>query len=171
MTMRTRDLLRAQYRQAHGILEQVIEDCSEEVWTHVAGGTVGSIAAIYAHVVYDEDGMMRGAGRDGTVWESGGWAQKTGLGEMSPMQTQEWAQSLLDYDLAALREYAQAVYASTDTYLENLSDDDLAEEIETFAGKQPRARYLGTTCLWHITNHQGEISALKGVQGLKGLPF
>ena len=63
------------------------------------------------------------------------------------------------------------MYAATEAYLESLSDDDLAEEIDTFGGKQERARFLGTTCLWHVTSHQGEISALKGVQGLKGLPF
>ena len=171
LAMRTQDLLRAQFEQAHGILEQVIDDCDDEALAHVAGGTVGSISAIYAHLVYDEDGMMRGAGREDTVWESDGWAEKTGLGEMSGRQTLEWAQGPQNYDLAALREYAQAVYAATDAYLESLSDDDLAEEIDTFGGKQERARFLGTTCLWHVTNHQGEISALKGVQGLKGLPF
>ena len=169
--MRTQDLLRAQYQQAHGILEQVIDDTSAEAMAHVEGGNLGSISAIYAHLVYDEDGMMRGAGREGTVWESGGWSEKTGIGELSPMQTQEGAQSPQDYDLAAFREYAQAVYASTDAFLEGLSDDGLSEEIDTFGRKQPRGQYLGTVCLWHVTNHQGEISALKGVQGLKGLPF
>ena len=87
--MRTQDLLRAQYQQAHGILEQVIDDTSAEAMAHVEGGNLGSISAIYAHLVYDEDGMMRGAGREGTVWESGGWSEKTGIGELSPMQTQE----------------------------------------------------------------------------------
>ncbi len=170
--MRTQDLLRAQYQQSHNILEQVIDDCTEEALADVGeGSTIGSIAAIYAHTVFDEDGMMAGAGRPGSIWTDGGWAEKTGLGEMMPRQSQEWAQSHLEYDLAALREYAKEVHASTDAYLEGLSDQELAEEIEAFGQKQPRARYLGTICLWHLTTHQGEIAALKGVQGLKGLPF
>lgn len=169
--MQTADLLRAQYRQTHGILEQVIDDCSAEALAHVEGGNLGSISAIYAHLVYSEDGMMRGAGREGSIYQSGGWAERTGLGEISARQTEEWTQSNPHYDLAAFREYAQAVYAATDDFLAGLSDEDLAEEIETFSGKQPRARYLGTICLWHIASHQGEISALKGIQGLKGLPF
>lgn len=169
--MRTQDLLRAQYEQAHGILEQVIDDCSPEALAQVAGGTVGSISAIYAHLVYDEDGMIaRPAGQD-TVWESGDWAAKTGLDMPGPSQTQEWAQSGPQYDLAAFREYAQAVYAATDDYLANVSDDGLDAKIEAGRGEVPAGTWVGTTSLWHVVSHQGEISALKGVQGLKGLPF
>ena len=169
--MRAQDLLRAQFRNAHRILEQVIDDCDAETLGAVAGGTVGSIGAIYAHLVFDEDGMVSGpAGRE-SVWESGGWAAKIGLEMPGPRQSQEWAQSELSYDLAALREYAQAVYAATDDYLANLGDEELDREIETFAGTLPIGRYLGTTGLWHTISHQGEISALKGVRGLQGLPF
>lgn len=169
--MRTQDLLRAQYRQANGVLEQVIDDCEAETLAHVPGGNIGTIGSIYAHTVFDQDGMFQGAGREGSIWRSGDWAEKTGLGEMSGRQTEEWARTAHDMNLAAVREYAQEVYAATDAYLEGLSDDDLSEEIETFAGKQPRGQYLGTICLWHIINHQGEIAALKGAMGLKGLPF
>jgi uncharacterized damage-inducible protein DinB len=169
--MRTQDLLRAQYQQSNSILEQVIDDCDADTLRHEAGGTIGTIGSIYAHTVFDQDGMFVGAGREPSIWATGGWAEKTGLGEMSGRQTQEWAQTAHDMDLPALREYAREVYAATDAYLEGLSDEDLAEEIETFAGTQPRGQYLGTICLWHIANHQGEIAALKGAQGLKGLPF
>ena len=104
----------------------------------------------------------------GTVWESGDWATKTDRDAPEARQTQEGAQSGAQYDLAAFREYAQAVYAATDDYLANVSDDGLEAEVETFAGKTPAGTYVGTTCLWHVISHQGEISALKGAQGLKG---
>ena len=169
--MRTQDLLRAQYQQAHDVLEQVIDDCSPEALANVAGGNVGAISAIYAHLVYGEDGLMSGPAGRGRLWESGDWAARTGLEMMESRQTQEWAQSSPQYDFAAFREYARAVYAATDDYLANASDDDLDAEIDTFFGKMPAATYLGTTCLWHVMSHQGEIAALKGVQGLTGLPF
>ena len=114
--------------------------------------------------------IARPAGRD-TVWESGDWAAKTGLDMPGPRQTQEWAQSSLQYDFAAFREYAKAVYGATDDYLANVSDDGLDAEFETFAGKVPTGIFVGATGLWHTTSHSGEISALKGAQGLKGLPF
>ncbi len=168
--MRAQDLLRAQYTMAHQTLEGVIADCDSTTLTSVGdGSTIGSIAAVYAHTVFDEDGMISGpAGRE-PLWTSQGWDKKTGL-EMQPMQSQEWARSV-DYDLATLREYAKAVHQATDDYLANTSDEDLQKEIETMMGKMPAARFVGTVALWHIQSHQGEISALKGTQGKKGLPF
>ena len=116
--------------------------------------------------------IARPAGRS-TVWESGDWAAKTGLDMSGPgaRQTQEWAQSSPQYDHAAFRAYAKAVHDATDDYLANVSDEGLESEFDAFGGKTSVARYLGTTCLWHVMSHQGESSALKGVQGLKGLPF
>lgn len=169
--MRAQDLLSAQYKQAHAIVEQVIDDCDEEAFTKVVGGNIGSIATIYAHAVFDEDGWTAGTAGQEKVWDTGGWAEKTGLDTPNPRQTQEWAQSAPDYNLAAFREYAQAVYAATDAYFANVSDEDLDAEIDTFSGKQRAGIHIGALGLWHVMSHQGEIAALKGVQGLKGLPF
>ena len=165
--MPTQDLLRAQHQQAHDVLEQVIDDCSPEALANVAGGNIGAISAIYAHAVYGEDGMLALPTGRAKVWESDDWAAKTGLDMPSMRQTQEWAQSSPQYDLAAFREYAQAVYATTDDYLANISDDGLETEFEfePFVSKTSIARYVGTVCLWHVISHQGEIAALKGVQG------
>ena len=148
----------------------MIDDCDAEALTNVPDGNVGAISAIYAHLVRAEDRMIGTPAGRNTIWESGDWAAKTGL-DMPAEQTQEWAQSAPEYDLATFREYSQAVYAATDDYLTNVSDDDLDAEVETFAGKVPAAKWVGTTSLWHVMSHQGEISAMKGVQGLKGLPF
>jgi uncharacterized damage-inducible protein DinB len=169
--MRVQDLLQAQFKQAHTVIEQVIDDCDDEALTKIVGGNIGSISAIYAHLVFDEDGWIAGVADRDRLWESGGWPSKTGLDMPGPMQTQEWAQSGPRYDLAAFREYAQEVYAATDDYLSNVSDDALDAETQAGGGKAPVARWVGAVGLWHVMSHQGEISALKGVQGLKGLPF
>ncbi len=169
--MRVQDLLQAQFKQAHRVTEQVISDCDEEALTKVVGGNIGSISAIYAHTVFDEDGWIAGvSGRD-RLWDSDGWAEKTGLDIPGPMQTQEWTQSGASYDLSAFREYAQAVYAATVDYLANVSDDALDAEAESGGGKMSVATWVGAVGLWHVMSHQGEISAVKGAQGLKGLPF
>ena len=45
--MNPQDLLRAQYKQAHAMLEAVIDDCSAEALNYVVpGSNVGSIGAI-----------------------------------------------------------------------------------------------------------------------------
>ena len=40
-----------------------------------------------------------------------------------------------------------------------------------FVGEQTVGFVLGNICAWHVAEHNGEIPALKGAQGLKGLPF
>ena len=169
--MRAQDLLRAQFGQAYNVIEQVIGDCDEEALTRVVGGTVGSISAIYAHLVFDEDGWTAApAGRE-RLWESGDWANKMGFEMPGPMQSQDWAQSGVRYDLEAFREYARAMYAATDDFLATASDDALDAEVAAGGGKMPLGRWVGAVGVWHVMSHQGEISAVKGAQGLKGLPF
>ena len=75
-------------------------------------------------------------------------------------------------DLPSFREYAKAVYAATDAYVAGLPDAALARKIDTgFIGEQTVAFILSNIVAWHVAEHGGEIAALKGVQGLKGLPF
>lgn len=169
--MKVQDLLRAQYRQAGETLEAVIGDCEDAALNWVGDkSTIGSIRAIYGHTVYDIDQMLNGPLGRPTVYDSGGWADRTGWNIPGPMQTEDWAKGAR-YDMAAVRDYAKAVYAAVDDYLAQASDDEISAEVETFGGKQPLGQFLGTIGLWHVSSHQGEISALKGVQGLKGLPF
>lgn len=168
--MRAQDLLRVQYEQVHNVMEGVVADCDAETLTKVVGGNIGTIGAIYAHAVFDEDGWIAGVTGNPTLWESGGWSAQTGLEEISGRQSQEWAQSVT-YDVAKFREYAQAVYAQTDEFLAGLSDEDVDREIEAFGSKTTIGRHVGSLGLWHVMTHQGEMAAVKGAQGLKGLPF
>jgi len=169
--MRAQDLLRTQFEHAHDVIEQVIDDCSEETLTTVVDGTIGSISAIYAHAVFDEDGWIARPAKRETLWDRDQWAEKTGLQMPGPMQTEEWARSGPSYDLARFRDYARAVYAATDEYLVSVSDDALSAEVSAAGGTMTVAKWVGAVGLWHLMSHQGEISALKGVQGLKGLPY
>ena len=75
-------------------------------------------------------------------------------------------------NLPAFREYAKAVYGATDAYIAALSDADLERKVHTgFIGEQTVAFVVSNILGWHVAEHNGEIAALKGVQGLKGLPF
>ncbi len=79
----------------------------------------------------------------------------------------DWAPLM---DLAPFREYAAAVYRATDEYLAQATDAELARVIDAgFAPPMPISTFVGNIMLWHVATHQGEISALKGVQGINGL--
>jgi uncharacterized damage-inducible protein DinB len=168
--MRIQDLLGAQYTMAHQTLETIIADCDPTTLAAVGdGSTIGSIAAIYAHTVFTEDTLIANAAARDTLWAGQGWAEKTGV-EMQPAQYEEWARTV-NYDLATVRDYAKAVHQATHDYLANVTDDELSREIETMMGKMPAGQFVGTVVLWHVQSHQGEIAALLGTQGKKGLPF
>lgn len=150
--------------RGHEITEQAVADLSSEQLQHRGESwTIQPIAGVYAHVVAAEDQMVNGTLREqASVWETGGWGAKSG---------QDAADA--NTDIATLREYAQAVYAETDSWLASLSEADLNRMINVpwAGGGISVGQFLSSVITWHTIQHSGEICALKGVQGEKGLPF
>ncbi len=169
--MEARELLRAQFQTMHQFLDMTIADCSPEVLGKKDNGwTINKIGSIYAHVVLAEDMMLSGIGPGGKpVLKSDGWSDKLGIDTASPRQDEHVAD--LTIDLAMFREYAKAVAAATDDFLANATDEQLNKEVESPMGKHPFITFFANIGLTHVAGHWGEIAALKGVQGLKGLPF
>jgi len=168
-------VLRQQLTGYHDILEQTIADCGQETVDKNPGGgaTITNIGSIYVHTVFSEDGILHGMlQKKPPIYKTGNWAARTNV-EMpaSPELTVEWGRSV-KVNLPAFREYARAVYAATDAYVAALSDADLDRKVDTgFIGEQTVAFVLSNVLGWHAAEHTGEIAALKGVQGLKGLQF
>ena len=81
------------------------------------------------------------------LWDSS-WKGNMGLSEPRPPRGQPWEDwaRRVRIDMPKLREYAKAVFAALVGF------------------------FLGVMCT-HCANHTGEISTLKGLQGLKGYPF
>jgi DinB superfamily len=169
--MDLKTVLKANLDASHGAMEVAVRDCAPETLTHrFPGSTINSIGAIYAHTVFGEDGFVNGLVRGQTpVYYAGGWAEKIGL-EM-PKGGQE-EDAVVDYNLDTFRQYAAAVYAATSDYLTSVSDAELDKLVDPgFAPPMPVSRFMAEIIGWHIATHQGEISALKGAQGLNGLDF
>ncbi len=167
-------LIQQQLQFAHQALEGTIADCDDKT-LHVAnpGATISTAAAIYAHSVVCEDVVIHGLQGKPPILQSQGWDQK--LGGDIPVQAQmdaEWAKAFR-IDLPLFREYAQAVYSEVDAFLSTLSDTDLDRKVATGTtmGEQTIGFMLGPMLTTHAPMHTGEIAALKGVLGLKGLPF
>lgn len=166
-------MIREQLAFTHQIAEQAVADLTpEQLYYQVPGGTTRTIAGTYIHVVTSEDGMIHNwiAGKP-TVFEANGWSERLGF-EIPPRGSgDDWTAKVRLNDLAAFREYAQQVYAATDAYLTSVTDEQLNEKRQTPLGEKTVANILGPTLVWHDGQHTGEICALKGVLGLKGLPF
>jgi hypothetical protein len=167
--MDVKGTLKEQMQALHGTLEAAIGDCpAEAIARKLPGATINSIGAIYAHTVFGEDGLLNGLVRGQTpVYFAEGWAEKIGLAMPQGSMEPDWAVSL---DIDLFRQYAAAVYKATDGYLSSVSDAELDRIVEPgFAPPMSVRSFVADLLAWHVATHQGEISALKGVQGLPGL--
>jgi hypothetical protein len=167
--MDVKGTLQEQMQALHGTLEAAIRDCPADALTRkLPGSTINSIGAIYAHTIFSEDGILNVLIRGGTpVYFAGGWAPKVGLDMPKGGMEPDWAVTL-DVDL--FRQYATAVYEATDEYLATVSDAELDRVVDPgFAPPMPVRSLVANLLAWHAATHQGEISALKGVQGFNGL--
>src|SRR5258708_7062548 len=169
--------LRENLSSAHWILGGTMEGVTADQAHRPGIGMSHPIAASYAHLVISEDMILNGMLKGAAPLAASTWAGKTGASEMPPMGSEgpanwsDWAKSV-KVDLPAMQAYSQAVFAASDAYLASLKPEDLSQKIETFPGigQQTRNWMLGIL-VGHTYSHTGEISAAKGAQGLKGLPF
>ncbi len=171
-------LLRDQLQQAHGYLEATLADVTTEQAHWLPPGQANPIGATYAHLVISEDMIINGMLRGSTPLFGSNWAGKTGLSEPMPLPGPAWQDygpwtRRVKVDLAALREYAQAVYAASDAYLAELPADALSTPLDLSdlgMGKVTLGWVLSRLVVGHVDNECGEISCLKGLQGRRGYP-
>lgn len=128
-----------------------------------------------AHHIIALDFLFLGFVRQQAPLALSSFAGKTGFDTPYPMEGPwiEWAHTV-QIDLDLLRQYAQATYAALDEQLALLSDDDLATAIDMTPvglGQQTVGSFLTTLLVLNAAAHTGEISAVKGLQGLQGYPF
>lgn len=132
------------------------------------GGTANTAAKSHVHAISSVDffitGIVRGE-MQSLQW--GGFAAKNGLPE-NPMGIWTFEGNV---PYAAMQEYAQSVQKGALDHVSTLKDEDLDRELETnFFGKKSIAFLLQLAGM-HAVGHGGDIAAVKGLQGMKGLPF
>ena len=170
--MKVQDAARQQLGFWHGACGAIMKDCGDALNKQLPNATITSIGSIYAHMVFAEDAIVNGMLQGKPImYQSDGWEAKTGSPYPgNPPSMGEWAKTF-KMDYAKFQEYANAVFANTDSYLAGLADADLDKKVQTPAGEQTVAWAVTTLLATHAPQHVGEIAALKGVQGMKGLPF
>jgi hypothetical protein len=175
LLMDTIALLRSGMKTAHEWLEATMADVTPEMAQWAPPGTAHPIGSRYAHVVVGEDNLVAMV-KGGAPLHTGAWQGRTGIAgdpQAAYASTLEWAQTV-KIDLAALRGYAQAVYANTDEFLATLKPENLETQVDLSQfgmGVWQLDAFLLSLVLGHARDIMGEISAVKGVQGAKGYPF
>ena len=163
------DFIRAQCGSALEMIQRSLDDLDQEVVEWQPGGTANGIGQILAHLVTGQDLLIGDKLKGGTALHVQGWAQKTGIPED---RTQIWNKEGWRLNLDGFKQYHAAVDAQSRAYLESITAADLEREVAWIRGpEQPVSRLFQVLFLNHALGHCGEMSALKGIRGLKGLPI
>jgi hypothetical protein len=160
------DYVKLQAEQAFGLLKMAADGMDDAQYNLDAPGTCNSAAKSHVHALTSADFfiMNKAKGAD-MLWPA--FATKNGL----PPNPQEIWGFTGTIPAAALGEYAGEIQKAVVDYIGTLSDADLDRQVDTqFFGTQSLAFLLQLTSM-HATGHAGDVAAVKGMQGLKGLPF
>ncbi len=170
--MDVKEFIRRQFDGSRRQSDAAIQGITDELFNWIPPGTANQISATFLHIVGGEDiyvqTLFQGKPR---LWETQGWAEKVGV-PSPPGRAYGWEEFRdRKLALAPIMEYQQGVRAATDAYLVGLTADDLDRKVRFFdGGERPLGEILVTLAV-HTASHAGEIAALKGVAGVKGLPY
>lgn len=164
-------------QNAHTYMLQTMDGVTDEVAAFVPQGTANPIAGTYAHLIFSEDSFTQGfLKKEKPLFETN-WKDKTGISELQPTDWIEaypkWLKSV-KVDITKVNEYAKAVFAETEKYVAGLTDEDLEKMVDLSAfgmGEKSVGNFIANLITGHANNIMGEVSVLKGIQGLKGYPF
>ena len=163
------DFIRAECDSALDMISRSLEDLDDEIVQWQPGGTANTIGQILAHLVSGQDLLVGEKLKGGTTLHASGWAEKTGI---PAGRTQIWVKGVWRLNLEGFRQYHAAVDAQSRGYLASITPADLERQVAWIRGpEQPVSQLFRTIFINHALGHCGEMSALKGIRGLKGLPI
>jgi uncharacterized damage-inducible protein DinB len=165
------DYMRRQMASMRRTVDMTMKDVTVEQFNWAPPGTMNTISATFLHFTSVEDNFVQGIlqGKP-SVWEAGGWSEKTGI-KKPPSIGESWEEfAHLHLQPADFLEYEKAVWAATDAYIASLTVEELDRMVKLGQREMTLAELLILAANQSLS-HTGEIAALKGVQGAKGLPI
>lgn len=172
----TQSVLKSALDFAHQVLEGTLADVDDALANRPTGNQANPIGTSYAHVVLTEDAIVNGVLKGQVPLSASTWAGQTGCDQPMPLpgfvpgDLGAWYHAA-QVSLEPLRQYAQAVYASSADFIGGADDATLAREVELFGMTMSVALVFEVFVTGHCNSLAGEISAIKGTFGHKGYPF
>lgn len=158
----------------HMWMNSTTADLTAETASFLPPGRGASAGGHFVHHVLGEDFCVNMLIQGKPSLAMSEFAGRAGFDKPYPADFQwgDWGRTV-NVDLDQLRVYAAAVFANTDAYLASLSDKDLDREIDLSEIGWGIKTVSGLLDMFAVDGgaHTGEISAIKGLQGLKGYPF
>jgi uncharacterized damage-inducible protein DinB len=152
------------------LADAVLSGLTDEQLNWAPPGTMNTIGTVLLHVTSTDDNFVHGVLGQPTVWDRDNYAETIGLPK-PPGRAGYWDEAnAATLTLAPILAYVTAVRTAFDAYLAQVTDADLSQIGPSPFGEMPRAGIIGLLVV-HSAHHVGEIAALEGIQGGKGLPF
>jgi uncharacterized damage-inducible protein DinB len=152
--------------ETFGLMNAASDGMDEAQYNWAPGGTCNSVAKSHVHATTSIDFFINAIAQGKPLlWSEHG--PKAGL-PANPMGIWSFEGTI---PMAAINAYAKEIEQAALDYVGSLTEADLDREIDTqFFGKKSLGWIIQLVGL-HSAGHTGDISAVKGMQGLKGLPF
>jgi hypothetical protein len=163
------ELIRHQMASMRRFVDGILNGLIDEHLNWRPPGTANPIGVSWLHLLTAEDGFIQSTiqGRQ-RLWERQGWTAKTGIHPRASDESWDRVKQT-QFSVAPLEAYGAAVREATDAYLARVSPDELDSTVIVNNTRMPVAVLL-TMMVCHSAGHAGDIAAIKGIQGLKGLP-
>jgi len=168
--MDAKTYLTYQFTSLRYFVDIALAGLTHEQLTWIPPGTANSIGLTALHMLATEDkylSLLRGKER---LWQTQNWSGTFNLAE-PPGFGGDWTvlrQATLTVE--TILGYQVVFRVKTDFYLDALTPEGLEFPVKLFTDHD-RAVDVLTLLISHTLLHAGEIAALKGVNGVKGLPF
>lgn len=164
------EFVRLEFGRLRRQVDAVLTDLTVEQFNWNPPGTSNSVRAALIHLIATEDYYVQkivlGAAR---VWDREGWADKIGL-SAPPSASRGWDEiHAAKLELAPVLAYDQSVRAASAAYVDTLTPAELDRLVHLYERERPVAEVLIRLFI-HSAVHAGEIAAIRGLQGVKGLP-
>lgn len=166
-------MLCEQLATAHRTFDLVTEDVGERQLHVGPPGTANPLGERIAHVVLVDDAIAHGLLQGKAPLMETSWKGRTGVSDPRFQSEAEWARTVR-VDLAKLRPYQRAAFTASEDWVSTLPDAELDRVIdltEQGFGKVSVAWAIARLLIAHCYELIGEIGVLKGIQGVRGLPY
>lgn len=198
--MKTADLLHSSLDFSFDMLEGLVSDLTQEQADWMPPGKANPIGSLYWHIVAYIDQLVHEwcmppfLQIDFNDWfEKRTQNQELKMGQTPLRITGQWEKKVIlslhpedpgdpywkvrtsregfRADLQGMHECAHTTRKFLQGWVPSLTAEDLERVIPTPIGEYKMAELLEIFVISHINNHIGEISAIRGCQGLKGYPW
>lgn len=168
--MDAKKYLQSQLEGMWHLQKATLDSVTDDIVMKTPEGTVSPIGVIWLHLVSAQDKFVATLTGKDSLWQSEGWDKRFGV-EKAPGFGMDWSTYQgMDWSIELLQDYTLAVKAFVQQAVDSMDNETLDERVKFFTDSDPKSD-VWVLLIGHTLHHCGEIAAINGAFGGKGLPF